>query len=54
MIRLLTLLKAVIVNVNQLYIWTSVLNSDGITYFSPCQAGCDKYFFNDDRDVSII
>jgi len=27
--------------------------SDGITYFSPCQAGCDKYYLNGDRDVSI-
>ena len=26
--------------------------SDGITYFSPCRAGCDKYFLNDDSDVS--
>ena len=26
--------------------------SDGITYFSPCRAGCDKYF-DDDNDVSI-
>ena len=26
--------------------------SDGITYFSPCRAGCDKYYFNGDRDVS--
>ncbi|XP_065898056.1 solute carrier organic anion transporter family member 4A1-like isoform X2 [Dysidea avara] len=24
--------------------------SDGITYFSPCRAGCDKYFLNGDRD----
>jgi len=27
--------------------------SDGITYFSPCRAGCDKYFLNGDRDVSV-
>ncbi|XP_065898047.1 solute carrier organic anion transporter family member 4C1-like isoform X2 [Dysidea avara] len=24
--------------------------SDGITYFSPCRAGCDKYLLNGDRD----
>ena len=28
--------------------------SDGITYFSPCRAGCDKYFLNDDTDVSSV
>lgn len=26
--------------------------SNGITYFSPCRAGCDKYFLNGDTDVS--
>ena len=26
--------------------------SDGITYFSPCRAGCDEYFLNGDRNVS--
>ena len=26
--------------------------SDGITYFSPYRAGCDKYFLNGDRNVS--
>ncbi|XP_065898058.1 solute carrier organic anion transporter family member 4C1-like isoform X2 [Dysidea avara] len=25
--------------------------SDGITYFSPCRAGCDEYFLNGDRNV---
>ena len=28
--------------------------SDGITYFSPCRAGCDKYYLNGDRDVSVL
>ena len=28
--------------------------SDGITYFSPCRAGCDKYYLNGDKDVSEL
>lgn len=26
--------------------------SNGITYFSPCRAGCDEYVLNDDTNVS--